>query len=236
LSGTTVLLVSALAQAQCTKDTDCKGNRVCEAGKCTSPASALPPAPPAPPGAEAPANATPAPGIAATAPAPADATAPPAAPTAATPVANPVDLQLQPALDGSAPSGATAPLERDEPQTHRRSKGAMIVGIAMVSVGPIALLGALAARNAQERCDNALERDYPDHRLPPSESYRVDDCDAYSLPVYLFGIGGAVLTAGGIPLIVYGAKSVRNDAPRASLRVLPWAGLDSGGVRLRLEL
>jgi hypothetical protein len=112
----------------------------------------------------------------------------------------------------------------------------MILGIAMVSVGPIALLGALAARNAQERCDSAIERDYPDHRLPTSERYRVEDCDGYSVPVYLFGIGGAVLTAAGIPLIVYGAKSVRNDAPKASLHVLPWAGRDSGGLRLQLQL
>lgn len=112
----------------------------------------------------------------------------------------------------------------------------MIVGVVMVSVGPIALLGALAARNGQERCDNALEHDYPDHRLPPSERYRVEDCDSYSVPIYLFGIGGAVLTAAGIPLVIYGAKSVRADAPRASLQMLPWAGRDSGGVRLRLEL
>ena len=52
ISASSVLLVSALANAQCTKDTDCKGDRVCEAGKCTSPV--LPPAPPAPPGNETP--------------------------------------------------------------------------------------------------------------------------------------------------------------------------------------
>lgn len=228
LSGATVLLASVMAQAQCTKDTDCKGNRVCEAGKCTSPA--LPPAPPAPPGSEAPAVA-PASGADPSAPAPA-----PAAPTATPTTGSGIDFQLQTSPDGSAPPGATAPLDRDEPHTQRRSKGAMIVGVVMVSVGPIALLGALAARNGQERCDNALERDYPDHRLPPSERYRVEDCDSYSVPIYLFGIGGAVLTAAGIPLIIYGAKSVRADAPRASLQMLPWAGRDSGGVRLRLEL
>jgi len=34
-----VLLLSSLAQAQCTKDTECKGNRVCEAGVCKTAAT-----------------------------------------------------------------------------------------------------------------------------------------------------------------------------------------------------
>ena len=112
----------------------------------------------------------------------------------------------------------------------------MIAGIVMVSVAPVALLGALAAKNSQEKCDRALEQDYPDHRLPPSERYRVDDCNGYSVPLYVFGIGGALLAAVGIPMIIYGAKSVPNGPPTASLRVLPWANPDSGGLRLRLEL
>jgi hypothetical protein len=228
-----VLLTSALANAQCTKDTDCKGDRVCDAGKCTSPAAALPPAPAAPPGSEAPAGAP--------SPAAADAGAPPAdgqpsAPPSPSAPPAAVELQLEPAPNTAAPLAATAPLEADAPTTHRRSRNAMIMGIVMVSVGPIALLGALAAKNGQERCDTALERDYPDHRLPPSERYRVDDCNSYSVPLYVFGIGGALLTVGGIPLIVYGAKNVGNTAPKASLHVLPWVGPESSGLRLRLEL
>ena len=112
----------------------------------------------------------------------------------------------------------------------------MIAGIAMVSVGPIALLGALAAKNGQERCDDNLERDYPDHRLPPSERYRVNECNDYSLPLYLFGIGGLVLTAAGIPLIVYGAKKLPVNPPSASLHLQPWASPGSGGLRLRLDM
>jgi hypothetical protein len=152
------------------------------------------------------------------------------------PATAPVSLQLQPSPSEAAPPAATAPLEREEPRTRRRSRSAMIGGIVMVSVGPIALLGALAAKNAQERCDTNLEHDYPDHRLPPSERYREDECNAYSVPLYLFGIGGAVLTAAGIPLIIYGAKSMPSSPPRASLRVLPWAGPTSSGLRLRLDL
>ena len=112
----------------------------------------------------------------------------------------------------------------------------MIAGIVLVSVGPVALLGALAAKNGQEKCDTALERDYPDHRLPSSERYRVDECNSYSVPLYILGIGGALLTAAGIPMIIYGAKSVPNGPAKASLRVLPWANPEAGGLRLRLEL
>lgn len=220
LSGATVLLVSALAHAQCTKDTDCKGDRVCDAGKCTSP---LPPAPAAPPGTDG----TVPPGAdAATDAAPADGQ------TAPAPAVAPVNLQLQSSPSEAAPVGATT----DEPQTKRRSRSAMIGGIVMVSVGPIALLGALAAKNAQEDCDASLDRDYPDHRLPSSERYREEKCNDYSVPLYLFGIGGAVLTAAGIPLIIYGAKTVPTSPPRASLSILPWAGPTSSGLRLRLDL
>jgi hypothetical protein len=215
-----VLLVSALANAQCTKDTDCKGDRVCDAGKCTSP---LPPAPAAPPGSDA-------------AAAPADGATPADAQPAPAPAVAPVNLQLQSSPSEAAPVAATTPLARDEPRTKRRSRNAMIGGIVMVSVGPIALLGALAAKNAQDTCDAGLERDYPDHRLPTSERYREDECNDYSVPLYLFGIGGAVLTAAGIPLIIYGAKSLPSSPPRASLRVLPWAGPTSSGLRLRLDL
>src|SRR3954468_6899164 len=50
------LVFASSAHAQCTMDTDCKGDRVCEAGSCVTPA--LPPAPAAPSGA-APAVAAP---------------------------------------------------------------------------------------------------------------------------------------------------------------------------------
>jgi hypothetical protein len=181
----------------------------------------LPPAPAAPPGTDA--------------AAPADAAAPGAV-APPTDAAAPVNLQLQSSPSEAAPTAATTPLAHDEPRTKRRSRNAMIGGIVMVSVGPIALLGALAAKNAQETCDATLDRDYPDHRLPPSEHYREDECNDYSVPLYLFGIGGAVLTAAGIPLIIYGAKSLSTSPPRASLRVLPWAGPTSSGLRLRLDL
>ncbi len=239
LSSAAVLLtVSAAASAQCTKDTDCKGDRVCEAGKCTSPA-ALPPAPPAPPGSDAPGAAA----VAPLAPAPAAPNAGGAAPAAApsdedepqAPQAAGAPLAAEPEPVSALPPGALTPLGQDEPQTRRRNRNAMVAGIVMVSVGPIALLGALAAKNAQEKCDTSLEQRYPDHQLPTSEKYRADQCDGYSAPLYVFGIGGALLTVAGIPLIIYGAKQVPAGSA-ASLRLLPWAGPESSGVKLRLEL
>jgi hypothetical protein len=223
------LVVSSAARAQCTKDTDCKGDRVCDAGKCTAPS--LPPAPPPPPG--APGTATP-PGEAPAAPAPAagaPATPPPAAPAA------PGAPIVGAPLFAPVPVAATQPLPpADAPVTLRRSKPAMVAGIIMVSVAPLALLGALTAKNAQDRCDSDLARDYPSHVLPTSERYREDDCNAYSVPFYTLVVGGSLLVVGGIPLIVYGGKALPTPPRRASLQLLPWANPTSGGLRLRVDL
>ncbi|RYZ04435.1 MAG: hypothetical protein EOO73_23560 [Myxococcales bacterium] len=202
-----------MAQAQCTKDTDCKGDRVCEEGKCTSP--------PAPAGAAA----RPVP-----AEAPAAAEAP--APVPGTPEA-PLPAEVVP--PEPAPVAATAPLGEDEPAMRRRSKAAMTTGIVLLSIAPIALLGALAAKNAQEQCDDELQNRYPGHVLPTSERYRAERCDGYSAPLYVLGIGGAVLAVAGIPLIIYGAPRV--PGPKAAaISVSPWANAQSGGVRLRWAL
>src|SRR5690349_2243863 len=56
-----VLAVPGAALAQCTKDTDCKGERICERGTCVLPAERAPPprpeytAPPPPPPVQTPA-------------------------------------------------------------------------------------------------------------------------------------------------------------------------------------
>jgi hypothetical protein len=198
-------LFSSVASAQCTKDTDCKGDRVCEEGKCTAPvatpSAASPPSP-----------------------------APVPAREAAAPVAR------EPASPLEAPPAATTSLEQDEPTTRRQSKPAMVAGIVMLSVTPIALLGALSAKNAQDKCDEQLQSDYPGHLLPESERYREDHCNSYSPAVYALGIGGAVLAVVGIPLLIYGAKSVPTGGSKASVQFVPWAGAQSGGLRLKLSL
>jgi S1-C subfamily serine protease len=56
IGGLCVLLTGKLAQAQCTKDTDCKGDRVCAGGACVAPEpAALPPPSTAAPAATSPA-------------------------------------------------------------------------------------------------------------------------------------------------------------------------------------
>lgn len=233
-----ILLFSGVAQAQCTKDTDCKGDRICEAGKCTSPVPVTTAAP-APVVAPAPAPVV--------APTPAPVVETPAAPAPA-PVAAPtatearVDSGLTPPADLAqpdevmpAPPAATAPLGEDEPAKRRRNTPLMVTGIVMLSVTPVALLGALAARNAQVDCDRELQEQYPGHILPESERYRAERCDDYSASVYVLGIGGAVLGAVGIPLIFYGGAKVENPKPRA-VELTPWATPRAGGVQLRLAL
>jgi len=114
----------------------------------------------------------------------------------------------------------------------------MIAGIAMVSVGPLALLGSLAARSAQESCDEELENDYPDHRVPTSQQFRVERCDSYSAPMWILGLSGGVLTLTGIPLIIYGARSVPEPGPPrgASLQAAPFVTRGAAGLRLELQL
>jgi hypothetical protein len=110
----------------------------------------------------------------------------------------------------------------------------MISGVVMVSIAPLALLGALAAKNSQDSCDDQLEQDYPDHVVPSSQKYRVERCDSYSAPIYVLGIGGAVLAAAGVPLIIYGAKTV--PARRADVELAPWATSSAGGLKLRVTM
>lgn len=229
-----ILLFSGVARAQCTKDTDCKGDRICEEGKCTSPVPVTPaPAPPA-------AAVAPALPPVVQPPAPEPTEASPAPPPAAPP---PVDSGLRPPNDlnesyalPSAPPEATRPLGEDEPAKRRRNAPLMITGIVMLSVTPVALLGALAARNAQVDCDRELQEQYPGHILPESERYRAERCDNYSASIYVLGIGGAVLGAVGIPLIFYGGAKVDNPKAHAAVQLTPWATPQAGGVRLRLAL
>jgi hypothetical protein len=121
------LLLTSVAQAQCSKDTDCKGERVCEQGACVTP-TALPAAP-APPPEAAPAPAPPVNG--------ADAG-----------TATPRD----PVGTSAAPAPVDAPAEA-RPQMVRHSTGMMAGGIVMVAFVPIALLAAMVANLEQSVCE-----------------------------------------------------------------------------------
>jgi hypothetical protein len=177
LAGVSVLGVASLSHAQCTKDTDCKGERVCEAGACVTPA--LPPAPAAPVGAEAAPAAGPA-----VAPVPAAA-----APAAPPPVA-------------AAPMYEPPPDE--EPvklKPRRHSTGMMVGGIVMVSFVPIALLVSLVANAQQSSCESG------GYYYSSGSSITVDDnCDKYDKSIYGGAIVAVALLGAGIPMIAIGAK------------------------------
>ncbi|HEY3495547.1 MAG TPA: hypothetical protein VGK73_12710 [Polyangiaceae bacterium] len=206
-----VLTASATVHAQCTKDTDCKGERVCEEGACVpgSPAPAAPAAP-AVQGAPAPAAE------------PAAVAAPPAAGVAAAPA---------PAATPVAPVQPAAPVAPPAPQTKRNSPGMMAAGIVMISTAPIALLVAAVAAGQKTSCKNDPYY-YDPVTLVPRER---NDCDGYDPTIYGFTIGGIALFAAGIPLFIVGSKRVPLD-DKAKASVSPWVSQEGAGATLRLTL
>jgi hypothetical protein len=160
-------------------------------------------------------------------------TPPPPAEPASTPAPEPA---ATPETIPVIPPAAVTSLGTDEPEVRRRNRGLMIGGIVMVSIGPLALLGALSASNSQENCDQALESQYPDHVVPAYDRSALDRCDSYTLPIYVLGIGGAVLVGAGVPMIIYGAKNVPVKKQTGSTQLIPWATPRSGGLQLRVDL
>ena len=127
--GGAALLATSLARAQCAMDTDCKGDRICEAGKCVQPAAPSAVAPPAAaPGAPAGSAGSPAPAAPPTAGAPSGAVAAPAA-------------------------------DSPPPKMVRHSTGMMAGGIVMTSLSPIALLVSATAAVSESVCDVSYDID-----------------------------------------------------------------------------
>src|SRR5258706_14487371 len=218
VAGSSILLSTAIAQAQCSKDTDCKGDRVCDAGKCT----ALPPAPPPPPGAAA----APAPAAPATAPA-AGATTPAAAPPPA-PAAAPA-----PAYYASA--APPPPPVVSKPPMRRHSKGMMAGGIVLTSLAPVALLVSLVASAEKSVCSATDYASYDSTTGTYSYMPNGNNCDDYDKTIYGGLIAGLVFVGAGIPMIVIGAKKEpATDTGTATLS--PWATPHAAGLSLHLEL
>lgn len=95
----------------------------------------------------------------------------------------------------------------------------------MISIGTV-LLGLGAVARSQESCsDSGADTDAVygrcNDRIAPS--------------TYALLITGGLLSAGGIPLIIYGAKRVPASPPR-SAALLPWLTVNGAGLRLRLDL
>jgi len=177
--GCSALFLSGTAYAECTKDTDCKGTRICENAICVTP-----------------------PEPAASAPAEPVASAPPPA-------------EPEPPYEEPAP-----PREESEPKpeaTVRRSTGLMASGIVLVSLGGLAGLIAVISFSMGGACDDASS---------------ASDCDELDSVALRSTIAFVILEGAGIPMLVYGAKRVPAEPPRARLQLSPWASPNAGGLRL----
>jgi hypothetical protein len=201
------LLFASVSQAQCTKDTDCKGERVCEQGACVTPNPAQPPAP-APPTDAAPGGAT-------------------ATPAGATP-ANGADAAAVTPRDPFGTSAAPAPVDAVEakPKMVRHSTGMMAGGIVMVAFVPIALLAAMVANLEQTACESGT------YYSTGSVSSLGTNCGRFDKTIYGGLISAAVLTGVGIPLIVIGGKK----EPVGTAQLTPWATPHGVGLGLRVDL
>jgi len=122
-----------------------------------------------------------------------------------------------------------------EPQTERRDKPMMVSGIILVAVAPLALLGAVMAGMDYSGCRYGLDKRLRDGTLPVATRDEVERCEERETAAWLLGVGGALLIAGGIPMIIIGGKRApATQSTRAALA--PWASRSAVGLRLRLDL
>lgn len=186
--GLAVLGLGTWAQAQCSKDTDCKGDRVCDAGQCTAPAAIAAPAVSAVPSAE---------------------------PSPAPPAAAPPPVQLAP-VQQVAPL-ASSPLAPTDRPMRRRSTPLMATGIVMTAAAPVVwLAGLVLVATAQANClSNAGFASSSYYSVQAEELNRCRD--RATSQSYAVLLGGVVLVGVGIPLIVYGAKKVPDASLTASV-------------------
>jgi hypothetical protein len=203
------VLLAAQAHAQCSKDIDCKGERVCEAGQCVDP-KPMEPLPPPPPPAAAPAEGAPA-------AAPPSAAVPSTAPQPAAPLPPPI----------VADEAASA-----QPM-HRRSPAIMTTGIVLTSAAvPLMLIAGALSNRAYDSC---VKDQYTTSSSSPSSFYDSNPCrDARDTRGTAIIIGGIIGLGVGIPMIIYGAKKV--PASGATATLTPWATPTAGGATLRLTL
>ena len=217
-----LLFGSASARAACTKDTECKGDRICDAGQCVPPpttassAAPLPPPPPAPvPESEAPSAPPPAPA------------APPPPPSAPPPVSSPLAPPgyIYPSVPVQS-YGTATPLR---PRPPRRSTGMMAGGIVMSALAPVAALTALVAYTEKVSCQTD-RHDYTLTGASYSSAYG-SDCTGYDDTITGSLIVGAVLLAAGIPMVIYGSQRVP-EGETASVSVVPQVSGERSGLSL----
>lgn len=227
----------------CQKDTDCKGDRVCQSGACVSPAAA--PAPGPTPTAEPTAPSTA--GCQTDADCPSthqcmsgacvsgEPAAPPAAATASAPPSQgaPGGAYPPPNYGAGTPGYGTGPPGYGagtpgygpvpvEPQTERRSTGLMVAGIILTGLGGLGTIGG-AIGTAVTATEDRTTYDYY------TNSYSDDSGDPHPAPVGVL-IGGGVFLITGIIFLIVGAPKVPVENAEAA-KVEPLLGPGFGGMR-----
>jgi hypothetical protein len=110
-----------------------------------------------------------------------------------------------------------APTDEHRPRYKRRSRGLMVTGIVLTSVGSLALAVAILTSGARH-----CESDF-------------DQTTCRTEPNYGAWVLTGVLLGAGIPALVVGGKKVpATNAPRAGLA--PWVSRHGAGLGLELSL
>ncbi|WP_437805522.1 hypothetical protein [Sorangium sp. So ce1078] len=139
---------------------------------------------------------------------PAGTSAPPASAAAPPPrFAAPPPRAAAPPAGGAAlaPVAGRAPAPPAQPLTRRRSKGMMVTGIVLTSIGAVALVGgglALASACSGAECGTEEELDPFEEDLTYAEEGGEQDAG------YALIIGGLVFAGVGIPLAIIGGRKV----------------------------
>ncbi|WP_437312644.1 hypothetical protein [Sorangium sp. So ce385] len=129
-----------------------------------------------------------------------------AAPPVSGPAAPPARAAAPPASASGAalaPVAGRAPSPPPQPLTRRRSKGMMVTGIVLTSIGAVALLGGGLALAASSATDTD-----PEYTDPFEEELGYEeDASATEAGVALI-LGGVVFAGVGIPLAIIGGRKV----------------------------
>jgi serine/threonine-protein kinase len=141
---------------------------------------------------------------------PAGRVATPAAPPPPPPATGPGLPPVAP----RAPAAAAAPTPAAPPQMRRRSKGMMVTGIVLISVGAVAVVGgglAIAAACPGDTCDDTEDTflGYDEYGEPIYMSgFDSGEDDSAAAAGVALVLGGIVSAGVGIPLAIIGGRKV----------------------------
>jgi hypothetical protein len=214
-----LLLFTSAAHAECTKDTECEGDHVCNAGACIAPTSA--------PADDANGWGTPPPAAEVANPA---ASAGNSGPAVAVPTQPANTPRVSAAADSQQAPATKANSNLRERVMRPKSTALVVAGVVTLSASAFTLYGAYAAANLALFCSIGESR---------------SECRDYGRLAIGLGVATVALIGVGIPLIVIGSKRVPTEAqPKASRRspsapaaaLSPFVTAESAGLSFQLLL